>query len=70
MQKTENVYANRACVGLIRPGYAGVEHDLTAASDALARQCELADTMAAAGWRDVEWQNLSGGIVALHRGRA
>ncbi len=30
----------------------------------------LADAMAAAGWRDVEWQNLSGGIVALHRGRA
>ena len=30
----------------------------------------LADAMAAAGWRDVEWQNQSGGIVALHRGRA
>jgi demethylmenaquinone methyltransferase/2-methoxy-6-polyprenyl-1,4-benzoquinol methylase len=22
------------------------------------------------GWRDVEWRNLSGGIVALHRARA
>lgn len=29
----------------------------------------LADLMAEAGWRDVEWQNLSGGIVALHRAR-
>lgn len=30
----------------------------------------LADLMAAAGWRDIEWKNLTGGIVALHRGRA
>ena len=28
----------------------------------------LAAMMAHAGWHDVEWQNLSGGIVALHRG--
>ncbi len=28
----------------------------------------LADLMAEAGWRDVAWRNLSGGIVALHRG--
>lgn len=28
----------------------------------------LADLMAEAGWSDVEWQNHSGGIVALHRG--
>lgn len=28
----------------------------------------LADLMAEAGWRNVEWQDLSGGIVALHRG--
>ncbi|WP_431977917.1 demethylmenaquinone methyltransferase [Propioniciclava coleopterorum] len=27
----------------------------------------LADLLRAAGWRDVEWKNLSGGIVALHR---
>jgi demethylmenaquinone methyltransferase/2-methoxy-6-polyprenyl-1,4-benzoquinol methylase len=27
----------------------------------------LADRIAAAGWREVQWQNLSGGIVALHR---
>ncbi|GAA1922288.1 demethylmenaquinone methyltransferase [Nocardioides lentus] len=30
----------------------------------------LADQLAAAGWRDVEWRNLSGGIVALHRATA
>ena len=29
----------------------------------------LADQIGAAGWRDVEWRNLSGGIVALHRAR-
>ena len=29
----------------------------------------LAGLMTAAGWRDVAWLNLSGGIVALHRGR-
>ncbi|WP_296137932.1 demethylmenaquinone methyltransferase [uncultured Tessaracoccus sp.] len=31
-------------------------------------QAGLADLMAEAGWRDVEWRNLAGGIVALHRG--
>jgi demethylmenaquinone methyltransferase/2-methoxy-6-polyprenyl-1,4-benzoquinol methylase len=30
----------------------------------------LAVRLADAGWRDVEWSNLSGGIVALHRGWA
>lgn len=30
----------------------------------------LADALTAAGWTDVAWRNLSGGIVALHRGRA
>ena len=30
-------------------------------------QAALAAVIAAAGWRDVEWRNLSGGIVALHR---
>ena len=28
----------------------------------------LAEVMSAAGWRRVEWRNLAGGIVALHRG--
>ncbi len=33
-------------------------------------QSGLAARIADAGWHDVEWQNLSGGIVALHRARA
>ena len=33
-------------------------------------QAGLAAALAAAGWRDVEWRNLSGGIVALHRAHA
>jgi demethylmenaquinone methyltransferase/2-methoxy-6-polyprenyl-1,4-benzoquinol methylase len=32
-------------------------------------QAELAEVLAAAGWRSVGWRNLSGGIVALHRAR-
>ena len=32
-------------------------------------QPELAGRIAAAGWADVFWTNLSGGIVALHRAR-
>lgn len=31
-------------------------------------QPRLAAIMASAGWRDVAWLNLTGGIVALHRG--
>jgi demethylmenaquinone methyltransferase/2-methoxy-6-polyprenyl-1,4-benzoquinol methylase len=30
----------------------------------------LAAVIAEAGWADVEWRNLSGGVVALHRARA
>lgn len=30
-------------------------------------QKELADLIADCGWQDVEWKNLTGGIVALHR---
>ncbi|MDX6320948.1 MAG: demethylmenaquinone methyltransferase / 2-methoxy-6-polyprenyl,4-benzoquinol methylase [Propionibacteriaceae bacterium] len=33
-------------------------------------QERLAQTIEQAGWTGVEWRNLSGGIVALHRGRA
>jgi demethylmenaquinone methyltransferase/2-methoxy-6-polyprenyl-1,4-benzoquinol methylase len=33
-------------------------------------QPALAAAIAAAGWSDAEWRNLSGGIVALHRARA
>jgi len=32
-------------------------------------QAGLAVRLQEAGWRGVEWRNLSGGIVALHRGR-
>jgi demethylmenaquinone methyltransferase/2-methoxy-6-polyprenyl-1,4-benzoquinol methylase len=30
----------------------------------------LAGMLAEAGWRDPEWRNLTGGIVALHRATA
>src|SRR3954452_1569141 len=33
-------------------------------------QAALADRIEAAGWTDCAWQNLSGGIVALHRATA
>lgn len=33
-------------------------------------QADLADTMFAAGWRQVQWKNQAGGIVAIHRGWA
>jgi demethylmenaquinone methyltransferase/2-methoxy-6-polyprenyl-1,4-benzoquinol methylase len=33
-------------------------------------QAALAAVIEAAGWQRVEWRNLSGGIVALHRARA
>ena len=33
-------------------------------------QAGLADLVAGAGWSGVEWKNLSGGIVALHRATA
>lgn len=33
-------------------------------------QASLAALMAAAGWHGVAWKNLTGGIVALHRGQA
>jgi demethylmenaquinone methyltransferase / 2-methoxy-6-polyprenyl-1,4-benzoquinol methylase len=34
------------------------------------RQAALAERVADAGWSDVEWRNLTGGVVALHRARA
>lgn len=33
-------------------------------------QPELAELLQNAGWQDIAWRNLSGGIVALHRGTA
>jgi demethylmenaquinone methyltransferase/2-methoxy-6-polyprenyl-1,4-benzoquinol methylase len=32
-------------------------------------QPALARMLTASGWHDIEWLNLTGGIVALHRGR-
>jgi demethylmenaquinone methyltransferase/2-methoxy-6-polyprenyl-1,4-benzoquinol methylase len=32
-------------------------------------QRTLAHLLGEAGWTDIEWRNLSGGIVALHRAR-
>jgi demethylmenaquinone methyltransferase/2-methoxy-6-polyprenyl-1,4-benzoquinol methylase len=32
-------------------------------------QTALAERIAATGWRDVGWRNLTGGVVALHHGR-
>jgi hypothetical protein len=29
----------------------------------------LAELICSSSWRDVQWRNLSGGIVALHRAR-
>ena len=33
-------------------------------------QRDLAPTIQRSGWHDVDWRNLSGGIVALHRATA
>jgi demethylmenaquinone methyltransferase/2-methoxy-6-polyprenyl-1,4-benzoquinol methylase len=33
-------------------------------------QAHLAEVIEAAGWQQVQWRNLSGGVVALHRARA
>jgi demethylmenaquinone methyltransferase/2-methoxy-6-polyprenyl-1,4-benzoquinol methylase len=30
-------------------------------------QAPLADTIAASGWTHVQWRNLTGGLVAIHR---
>lgn len=49
----------------------GVAYDYLAESiRAWPDQLRLAELMVEAGWNVVEWQNLSRGIVALHRARA
>lgn len=49
----------------------GVAYDYLAESiKAWPDQLRLAELMIQAGWNVVEWQNLSRGIVALHRARA
>ena len=42
---------------------------LAESSSAWPDQAELAQVLRDIGWADVEWRNLSGGIVALHRAR-
>ncbi len=41
---------------------------LTESIRAWPNQVELAARIEAAGWSQVEWQNLTGGVVAVHRG--
>jgi len=48
------------------PAYAYLAESIQAWPD----QAGLAAVIARAGWREVEWRDLSGGIVALHRARA
>jgi demethylmenaquinone methyltransferase/2-methoxy-6-polyprenyl-1,4-benzoquinol methylase len=49
-----------------RPAYEYLAESIQAWPD----QASLAAAIEAAGWWQVEWRNLSGGIVALHRARA
>jgi demethylmenaquinone methyltransferase / 2-methoxy-6-polyprenyl-1,4-benzoquinol methylase len=44
-------------------------HYLAESIQAWPDQQRLAELIGSTGWRDVEWRNLSGGIVALHRAR-
>ncbi len=66
-----------AMLARVIPAAAGLFASNATAYDYLAEsilawpdQAALAQLMVDAGWHDVEWKNLSGGIVALHRGRA
>lgn len=45
------------------PAYAYLAESIAAWPD----QAALANLIAEAGWRTVEWKNLTGGVVALHR---
>jgi demethylmenaquinone methyltransferase/2-methoxy-6-polyprenyl-1,4-benzoquinol methylase len=45
-------------------------HYLAESIQAWPDQPALAALLQQAGWQQVEWRNLSGGVVALHRGRA
>jgi demethylmenaquinone methyltransferase/2-methoxy-6-polyprenyl-1,4-benzoquinol methylase len=69
------VYSNYLVAAI--PRIAGVVSSNPAAYEYLAEsiqawpdQLGLAEMIVAAGWREVEWRNLSRGIVALHRARA
>ena len=68
--------AYRGFLGSALPGMASLASANPAAYDHLAEsilawpnQTALADLMVDAGWAEVEYLNLSGGIVALHRAR-
>ncbi|NHC14926.1 demethylmenaquinone methyltransferase [Motilibacter deserti] len=52
-------------VGTNGPAYAYLAESISAWPG----QEDLARRVAGAGWQDVEWRDLTGGIVALHRGR-
>ncbi|MDO4258036.1 MAG: class I SAM-dependent methyltransferase [Actinomycetaceae bacterium] len=65
----------RVHLGTVMPGLARLLSSDDVAYDYLAEsilawhdQETLARVMISAGWRDVEYRNLTGGIVALHRG--
>lgn len=71
----KSVYRNYLMAAL--PKIAGVTSSNPSAYEYLAEsilawpsQRDLADLLHRAGWRAVGWKNLSGGIVALHRGHA
>jgi demethylmenaquinone methyltransferase/2-methoxy-6-polyprenyl-1,4-benzoquinol methylase len=68
----QRVYSNYLVAAL--PKIATVVSSNPAAYEYLAEsiqawpdQSGLAELITSTGWRDVEWRNLSGGIVALHR---
>ena len=54
-------------VRLTAAGKARLEEELRTLRSV--RQPALAARIQAAGWADVEWRDLTGGIVALHRAR-
>jgi demethylmenaquinone methyltransferase / 2-methoxy-6-polyprenyl-1,4-benzoquinol methylase len=66
----------RSYLGAALPKIAAMVSSNPAAYEYLAESIQawpdqqgLADLMGAAGWRDVAWRNVSGGIVALHRAK-
>jgi demethylmenaquinone methyltransferase / 2-methoxy-6-polyprenyl-1,4-benzoquinol methylase len=70
----QRVYSNYLVAAL--PKIAAVVSSNPAAYEYLAEsiqawpdQSGLAELITSTGWRDVQWRNLSGGIVALHRAR-
>ena len=58
------VMSNRTWVSSNAPAYDYLVESILAWPD----QRSLAELMTEVGWRDVQWKNLTGGIVAMHRG--